>query len=85
MTTTGLRADLVMEGGGVKGIAFIGALDVLSGAGSTFPRTLFIDTAGTSALDFDIAPAQTEALIDSGREAARRFLETKAPSLWPGL
>jgi NTE family protein len=51
----------------------------------TIARTLFIDTAGTSALDFDIAPAQTETLIDAGREAARRFLETKAPALWPGL
>src|SRR5699024_8626336 len=39
-----LRADLVMEGGGVKGMAFVGALEVLADAGYRFPRI-----AGTSA------------------------------------
>jgi NTE family protein len=38
------RADLVLEGGGVKGIGHAGALDVLAGAGYSFPRV-----AGTSA------------------------------------
>ncbi|WP_460768941.1 patatin-like phospholipase family protein [Mariniluteicoccus flavus] len=38
------RADLVMEGGGVKGMAFVGAIDVLAERGYTFPRV-----AGTSA------------------------------------
>lgn len=38
------NADLVMEGGGVKGLAFAGALEVLVGAGYRFPRV-----AGTSA------------------------------------
>lgn len=44
MTRTARQADLVMEGGGVKGTAFVGALDVLSAAGCAFPRI-----AGTSA------------------------------------
>lgn len=39
-----LRADLVLEGGGVKGIALSGAVATLSRAGYTFPRV-----AGTSA------------------------------------
>lgn len=40
----GLRADLVLEGGGVKGIAIVGALEVLVEAGYRFERV-----AGTSA------------------------------------
>jgi len=39
-----LKADLVLEGGGVKGIALVGALSVLADAGYSFPRV-----AGTSA------------------------------------
>jgi NTE family protein len=38
------RADLVLEGGGVKGIGLVGAILVLVDAGYTFPRV-----AGTSA------------------------------------
>ena len=41
---TRLRADLVCEGGGVKGIALAGAVDVLAAAGYAFPRV-----AGSSA------------------------------------
>lgn len=44
MTTEPLRADLVMEGGGMKGMAFVGALEVLTEAEYRFPRI-----AGTSA------------------------------------
>jgi NTE family protein len=39
-----LQADLVLEGGGVKGIALVGVVSVLAEAGYTFPRV-----AGTSA------------------------------------
>lgn len=39
-----LRADLVLEGGGVKGIGLVGAVSVLEEAGYEFPRV-----AGTSA------------------------------------
>lgn len=39
-----LKADVVLEGGGVKGIALVGALSVLMDEGYTFPRV-----AGTSA------------------------------------
>lgn len=41
---TGLHADLVLEGGGIKGIALAGAVSALAGAGYRFPRI-----AGTSA------------------------------------
>ncbi len=41
---TPLKADLVLEGGGVKGLALVGALQVLEKHGYTFPRV-----AGTSA------------------------------------
>lgn len=40
----GLRADLVLEGGGVKGLGLVGVVDALAAAGYTFPRV-----AGTSA------------------------------------
>lgn len=40
----GLRADLVLEGGGVKGVALAGAVTRLAAAGYRFPRI-----AGTSA------------------------------------
>lgn len=40
----GLMADLVLEGGGVKGIALVGAIEVLEDAGYRFNRV-----AGTSA------------------------------------
>lgn len=40
----GLRADLVLEGGGIKGIALVGAVTALAEAGYAFPRI-----AGTSA------------------------------------
>ncbi len=43
-TSTDLAADLVLEGGGVKGLALVGALEVLDQAGYRFPRV-----AGTSA------------------------------------
>src|SRR5919106_1773431 len=39
-----LRADLVLEGGGVKGIALVGAVSRLVAEGYSFPRV-----AGTSA------------------------------------
>jgi NTE family protein len=39
-----MNADIVLEGGGVKGIALVGALSVLMDAGYEFPRV-----AGTSA------------------------------------
>jgi NTE family protein len=38
------KADLVLEGGGVKGIGLLGAVLVLADAGYSFPRV-----AGTSA------------------------------------
>lgn len=44
MTEPALKADLVLEGGGVLGIGHVGALTVLEDAGYTFPRI-----AGTSA------------------------------------
>ena len=44
MSGAQLKADLVLEGGGVKGIALVGALSVLEERGYSFPRL-----AGTSA------------------------------------
>lgn len=48
----------------------------------TVTRTLVIDTAGVSSLDFDLSPAQAQRLTAAGREAGHRFLEDKAPALW---
>lgn len=55
-----LKADVVLEGGGVKGIALVGALSVLMDAGYTFPRV-----AGTS------AGAIVGALVAAGMPAER--------------
>ena len=54
------RADLVLEGGGVKGIGLVGAVITLSDAGWTFPRV-----AGTSA--GAICAALVAALQRAGR------------------
>ncbi|MEM8619268.1 MAG: patatin-like phospholipase family protein [Actinomycetota bacterium] len=54
------KADVVLEGGGVKGIALVGALSVLMDAGYAFPRV-----AGTS------AGAIVGALVAAGMPAER--------------
>jgi len=59
-----LRADLVLEGGGVKGIALAGAAAALADAGYTFPRI-----AGTSA--GAIAGAVLAALVRAGEPLSR--------------
>ncbi|HEY5988135.1 MAG TPA: patatin-like phospholipase family protein [Streptosporangiaceae bacterium] len=56
-----LNADLVLEGGGVKGIGLAGAILVLAEAGYRFPRT-----AGTSA--GAIAAVLVAAIGKSGRD-----------------
>jgi len=57
-----LKADLVLEGGGVKGIALLGAVLELSDAGYTFPRI-----AGTS------AGAIVGALVAAYQQAGRNL------------
>lgn len=57
-TSEDLKADVILEGGGVKGVALAGALAVLEEAGYTFPRV-----AGTS------AGAIVSALLAAGRNA----------------
>lgn len=37
-------------------------------------RTVFVDTAGTGLVEFDISRAEREALVERGRRAARTFL-----------
>jgi NTE family protein len=61
------RADLVLEGGGVKGIALAGAISILQEAGYSFPKV-----AGTS------AGAIVGALVASGvgAEELRDLLES---------
>jgi NTE family protein len=43
---------------------------------SVVARTIFIDTFGVKATDFDLTPATAERLFQSGRAAASAFLET---------
>ena len=62
-----LKADLVLEGGGVKGIALAGAVSVLKEAGYDFPRV-----AGTS------AGAIVGALTAAGMTAPRMYEVMKA-------
>lgn len=65
------RADLVLEGGGVKGIGLVGAVITLSEAGIRFPRV-----AGTSA--GAIAAALVAALQRAGKPMTdlRRIMQT---------
>jgi NTE family protein len=65
------RADLVLEGGGVKGIGLVGAVMTLSDAGWTFPRV-----AGTSA--GAICAALVAALQRAGQPLSelQRLMET---------
>jgi NTE family protein len=62
-----MKADLVLEGGGVKGIALAGAVSVLKEHGYEFPRV-----AGTS------AGAIVGALTASGMSAERMYEVMKA-------
>jgi len=43
----------------------------------TLARTMFVDTLGVKTTDFGIKPAQQKALLESGRAAAMKFLQTK--------
>ncbi|WP_182347348.1 patatin-like phospholipase family protein [Tomitella gaofuii] len=61
---TDKRADLVCEGGGVRGIGLVGAVDVLAEAGYTFPRV-----AGSSA--GSIVAAFVAALQKAGEPLGR--------------
>lgn len=60
MSESPLNADLVLEGGGVLGIAHVGAVSVLADAGYSFPRV-----AGTS------AGSIVGALVAAGMPASR--------------
>jgi NTE family protein len=59
-----MQADLVLEGGGVKGIGLVGAVTALAGAGYTFPRL-----AGSSA--GAIVASLTAALQSAGEPVDR--------------
>ncbi len=83
----GLRADLVLEGGGVKGTALVGAVEALAEAGYGFPRV-----AGTSAgaivgalVAAGTAPTRLREVmgeLDYRRFATRRGL-TRVPVVGP--
>ncbi|HWW54509.1 MAG TPA: patatin-like phospholipase family protein [Acidimicrobiales bacterium] len=64
MATPARNADLVLEGGGVKGIGLLGAIVVLAEAGYSFPRV-----AGTS------AGAIVASLVASYQKAGRDLHE----------
>src|SRR5579864_209365 len=66
-TTPNTNADLVLEGGGVKGIGHVGAVTALDGAGYTFKRV-----AGTS------AGAIVASLVAAGMTPARMQQELRA-------
>jgi NTE family protein len=77
--TSDLRADLVLEGGGVKGLGTVGAVMGLLDAGWTFPRV-----AGTSvgalAAAFAAAGADSAVLRDVlGRLDLRRIPDRRVP------
>ena len=63
-TPTARRADLVLEGGGVKGIALVGAVTALDEAGYSFPRV-----AGSSA--GAIVASLVAALTSAGEPVSR--------------
>ncbi|HLS33489.1 MAG TPA: esterase, partial [Brevibacterium sp.] len=42
-------------------------------------RTVFVDTSGVAALDFDQSPEQVAQLVEAGRDAAREHLAARFP------
>lgn len=53
----------------------MGAHDRLCIEGSNFDRTIAIDTLGVGTTEFDLSEARTMELFESGRVAARKFLD----------
>jgi NTE family protein len=47
-------------------------------------RSVYVDTGGTSAVDFDLSEAQQEALLQAGMTAAREFLARWDFDSWRG-
>lgn len=76
------RVDLVCEGGGVRGIALVGAVSVLEERGYHFHNIAgtsagaIVATLGIHSTDFGLSREQAQALYEAGRAAASAFLET---------
>ena len=72
--------NLVFQGGGVKGIAYAGALKVLDNAKifgnepDNMTRTVRIDDHRISATDFNLSEKQKQLLYDSGAKATTEYL-----------
>ena len=63
------RADLVLSGGGIKGVALVGAVGALIDA-SVSPNDLRLETAGQAAIDWRRALTGTEACLTVAQELA---------------
>jgi hypothetical protein len=59
--------NLVFQGGSVKGIAYLGALEVLE------RETVYIDHLNISTLAFNLSKKQQEDLIKSGQDATQNY------------
>lgn len=78
-----LKADAVLEGGGVKGIGLAVLLSTMMEAHDAcyiedehFVRTIPIPTSDIKTTEFDISREKSETLYQSGREAAEKFFAT---------
>jgi hypothetical protein len=60
-TTRPPVADVVLEGGGVKGLGLVA-------------RSVYVDTSGVSSFDFDLDAEGQRLLLARGRSAAEAFL-----------
>lgn len=73
-------ADLVLEGGGVKGIALVGAMTGVCDQRhiddpAVAARTIVVDTGTVRATDFSLNRDTQDSLFQKGREAAVTFLD----------
>lgn len=73
-----MEADAVFEGGGVKGIAFVGAIEVMESRGYTWNKLAgtFIPTGKVTTTKFELTEEDKHFLLSSGHAAADKFLET---------
>ena len=80
-----MKYDLVFEGGGAKGMVFVGACEEFFRRGHSFDRllgtsagaiTATLLAAGYGTTEFDMGDDRRNALVEAGRTAMALYLDT---------
>ena len=70
--------NLIFEGGGVKGIAYVGAIQELENRqilhSDDWCRTIYINTIGVGTTEFDLDDQQKKKLATEGKKATEDYL-----------